>query len=347
MKRALPMKCALSMAALAACIWWTPARAELEALDDVPAATLLLPYFEVDIQDPNGAETVFSIHNVDPGPVLAHLTLWTDRAIPTLAFDVYLTPYDVEEINLRDIFDGRYPNASVLSCDGEPTQIAGSLEDTLAGTTGQPLERLDGLCAGSSRGDGVARGYLTIDAVRCEDGFPAGTGGVAGIIVSTPANVLWGDYRLVHRTDGVAVGELLVALERVEAGQESFPRIWGARYLAVPGAHTDLIIWRDVNSNGSGFECGPPTTAPAPEGGIVIFDDAEDAFEPVDGLPELTAARVRVGTDLMTPYTSGWIYLNLERLGTEGGYVTALQFTPPVGVAIRGVDLSAGEPTDQ
>ena len=32
-----------------------PARAEIGTIDDVPAATLLLPYFEVDLNDPLAA----------------------------------------------------------------------------------------------------------------------------------------------------------------------------------------------------------------------------------------------------------------------------------------------------
>jgi hypothetical protein len=39
------------------------ARAELCAQDAVPAATLLLPYFEVDVTHPSGVTTVVSINN--------------------------------------------------------------------------------------------------------------------------------------------------------------------------------------------------------------------------------------------------------------------------------------------
>src|ERR1044071_8165429 len=56
-------------------------------IDDVPAATLLLPYFEVDIANPNGVTTLFSINNASATAVLAHVTVWTDQSVPALDFD--------------------------------------------------------------------------------------------------------------------------------------------------------------------------------------------------------------------------------------------------------------------
>ncbi|HXO29718.1 MAG TPA: hypothetical protein VOA80_20365, partial [Thermoanaerobaculia bacterium] len=40
-----------------------PAMAVICTIDAVPAATLLLPYFEVDLNNPNGLTTLFSINN--------------------------------------------------------------------------------------------------------------------------------------------------------------------------------------------------------------------------------------------------------------------------------------------
>ncbi len=39
----------------------SPAHAVICTIDAVPAATLLLPYFEVNLSDPNGLTTLFSI----------------------------------------------------------------------------------------------------------------------------------------------------------------------------------------------------------------------------------------------------------------------------------------------
>src|SRR5688500_18550261 len=70
-----------------------------------PAATLLLPYFEVDINSPagTGETTIFTITNVSNLPQVAHITLWTDFSYPVIDFNVYLTGYDVQSINLYDV----------------------------------------------------------------------------------------------------------------------------------------------------------------------------------------------------------------------------------------------------
>jgi hypothetical protein len=66
-----------------------------------PAATLLLPYFEVDLGTAGvGRTTVFSITNVSPYAQVAHVVLYTDWSFPVLDFNLYLTGYDVQAINL-------------------------------------------------------------------------------------------------------------------------------------------------------------------------------------------------------------------------------------------------------
>jgi hypothetical protein len=67
-----------------------------------PAATLLLPYFEVDLKAP-ATTTLFTLQNVSPSPVIANVTLWTDWGYAALSFPVYLTGYDVQGINLFDV----------------------------------------------------------------------------------------------------------------------------------------------------------------------------------------------------------------------------------------------------
>src|SRR6476620_6601280 len=49
-----------------------------------PAATLLLPYFEVDIAKPvtDATNTIFSIINTSRSRHLARVTIWTDYAHP-------------------------------------------------------------------------------------------------------------------------------------------------------------------------------------------------------------------------------------------------------------------------
>src|SRR5947208_2096678 len=98
MKRATLCLALLGLLALG-----SQAGAVICATDDVPGATLLLPYFEVDGANANGVTTLFSINNASATAVLAHVTVWTDLSFPVLDFNVYLTGYDVQSINLRDI----------------------------------------------------------------------------------------------------------------------------------------------------------------------------------------------------------------------------------------------------
>jgi hypothetical protein len=69
-----------------------------------PAATLLLPYFEVDVNPTvQGQTTLFTITNVTRFPQIAHVTVWTDWSFPVLDFNIFLTGYDVQPINLYDV----------------------------------------------------------------------------------------------------------------------------------------------------------------------------------------------------------------------------------------------------
>src|SRR4051794_5120299 len=68
-----------------------------------PAATLLLPYFEVDLAATGEQTTLFTITNVSRYSQIAHVTLWTDWSFPVLTFNIFLAGYDVQSINLRDI----------------------------------------------------------------------------------------------------------------------------------------------------------------------------------------------------------------------------------------------------
>jgi hypothetical protein len=99
--------------------------AELCTIDAVPAATLLLPYFEVGLQptDPalgagdfaddqaaTNVDTLFSINNASSAPTIAHVSFWGDWSQPTIDFDVFLTGYDVATVSLADVFN----NGSLL-----------------------------------------------------------------------------------------------------------------------------------------------------------------------------------------------------------------------------------------
>jgi hypothetical protein len=175
-------------------------------IDNVPAATLLLPYFECDLGatlgtgNPNGVNTLFSVNNASSTAQLAHVTIWSDQSVPVLDFDIYLTGYDVQTLSICDILvNGRLPQtgSGTTTAANEPGSPLGSFSGpdvvfpNCNTTTAPPLppvyaipainaqfrlhlqqlltgkkSTVDGTCAGVNYGDNIARGYITIDDVN-------------------------------------------------------------------------------------------------------------------------------------------------------------------------------------
>jgi hypothetical protein len=67
-----------------------------------PAATLLLPYFEVETAT-RSVDTFFTVVNTSYLPQIAHVVVWTDWSYPVLDFNIFLTGYDVQPISMYDV----------------------------------------------------------------------------------------------------------------------------------------------------------------------------------------------------------------------------------------------------
>jgi hypothetical protein len=94
------------------------AYANLCAFDPVPASTLLFPFVQYDYDNP-GTTTLFAITNVSEQAQIVHITIWTDYSVAILDFNVVLTGYDVQTINIRDILrDGFLPTYDPLGEGG-------------------------------------------------------------------------------------------------------------------------------------------------------------------------------------------------------------------------------------
>lgn len=234
--RLLPAALCLSLAAFAA----SPATAVIGTVDDVPAATLLLPYFEVALDDSNGVNTVLSINNASAAAVLAHVVLWSDLSVPVLDFNIYLTGYDVAQVSLREVLSGHLPlsastgqdptdalsprglfsqDVNFPDCTGQlptPALPANFVDHLRRSLTGQSSPVFGGFCAGRAYGDQIARGYVTVDTVsRCTLRFPGDAGyfAPAGTGDATIENVLWGDYFFTNPAQNFAQGDTLVHIE--------------------------------------------------------------------------------------------------------------------------------------
>ncbi len=175
----------VAIAVLVALSPGTP-RAEICSIDPVPGATLLLPYFEVDIGDAEGlgVNTVFTVSNAGPAPTIAHITLWTDWSYGTVDFDIFLAGYDTVTVDLfqvigngnlpvtadeqNDPADTISPNGGNPDWDGsfsfcadifpfpQPVITGGLLDRVQNGHSGYPVPSLNDDCAGEGlNGAGV------------------------------------------------------------------------------------------------------------------------------------------------------------------------------------------------
>jgi len=347
----LALSLALALVALAG-----TARAEIGTADAVPAATLLLPYFEVDLGNPDGVNTIITINNASASAGLAHVTLWTDESIPTLNFDLYLTGYDVQRIDLRDVFagnlpvtadDGADPTDSGLPTTGISNQgpLSQDINFPTVGAPAGPCDeatvysnpelrkaqrrhlrrahtgRRSGIlngCVGSSYGDRIARGYITVDSIsQCTTENPNGPNYFV-LPIADKRNILWGDYEYVHPAQNARDGGTMVHVEACNgplyvgngAGlcpfapgdytfygrlvgfvgtdqREPLATTFATRYMngGLFNGGTDVVVWRDtkepnVGKNAKhGCQGQRPDWFPLDEGEVVAFDEQEDPTE--------------------------------------------------------------------
>jgi hypothetical protein len=228
-----------------------------------PAATLLLPYFEVDMSAAPGVgdTTSFTVTNVSQYPAIAHVTIWTDWSFPVLDFNIFLTGYDVQSINLYDIIvrgviAGTSSDSDVgaRSLDTDVSASGADLDLTncnrLATRVGSLLPALqsalvDGVypgcnTVGTNQPDGRARGYITIDvANECSTSLPTDAGYFTSEILFD--NVLVGDYQQIDPANNFAQGGPMVHIRAIPEGGEpgalftNFDRTFYSRYQAQTG----------------------------------------------------------------------------------------------------------------
>jgi hypothetical protein len=205
-----------------------------------PAATLLLPYFEVDFRSPasTAISTIFSVQNTSPQPQLANVTIWTDWGYPVVNFSLFLTGYDVQPISLYDVIargiiapprgtssntpvptnptagstplantanPNFLPDAAASCGDGKlsgviPAPLLIYLQDLLS--TGKTSSSLPS-CGGTQVGGAHAHavGYITVDVVAdCTIKNPASSDYFSTVLLFD--NVLTGDYQIVNPVTG-------------------------------------------------------------------------------------------------------------------------------------------------
>jgi hypothetical protein len=206
-----------------------------------PAATLLVPYFDVNLENAQEDDTLWTITNVSNLPQIAHVTVWTDRSFPVLDFNIFLTGYDVQAISMFDILgngqiappsgttsdsdvgdrsadNDANPLLDITNCDRLAFNIpAPSLATIVTALTTGLYPGCGTTRIGNLQPDGHARGYVTIDVSEsCGTDLP-----VDPLYYTTEIlfdNVLIGDYQQVDRANNFAQGNPLVHIRAIPEG---------------------------------------------------------------------------------------------------------------------------------
>ena len=321
-----------------------------------PGATVLIPHFEVDPDDVGGRNTIVTLQNTSATAMLVNTTLWTDYGVPTAHFLIYLTGYDQETINLYDVFQRYTPRTASVGQDPTDTispkgdisqdinfaSCTGLLPDAQTGlvdtslvqahTGGPSLEYFGGLCGGRNYGDGIARGYITMDTVNnCTPRVPGDPGYIESDV--TFQNVLAADYTLIDPASGRRSTQTAVHVEADPSNslvngagdrtfyarltgnsgadrREALPTAFAGRTL---GGQTSVEYWRDPGSVVAPFTCGnTPAPYPLPQRAVAVYNDNGGNFAAPTGnlFPYATGTTTGSALSLTQPF--GWMFANLN-----------------------------------
>jgi hypothetical protein len=216
----------------------------------LPAATLLLPYFEVDLLSRDGETTLFTVTNVTHKEQIAHVTLWTDHSYPVLGFDLYLTGYDTQSINLRDVLKGRIappngtgsgrtdggeysdPNSALdlVHCSELPSAIPATTVAYMQTALTRGTVSTPSACNNVGDFHFQAIGYVTIDAVgSCGTLTPPDPAYYTSLRFD---NVFVGDYQQVNSAMNSAQGGPLVHIRAIpdDGAEVNLPRTFYGRF---------------------------------------------------------------------------------------------------------------------
>ena len=219
------------------------AHAALCTPDSVPAATLLVPYFETCQDCPaSQRDTRIAVFNLGAAPRLARVTLWSNAAVPVFAFDLYLQGYAQQEFSIDALLrQGTLPvsgrgvsepgreaeaeadfpgcNAGSDPAGGAPVYVPLDAAARIALRTAL-LGQADagtGLCSAVDDDLASITGFATADLVDRCNAPRAGEPGFAAALVD--ANVLAGRALITNVTQNFEAAVPVVAIEAADAGQ--------------------------------------------------------------------------------------------------------------------------------
>lgn len=211
--------------------------------DDVPANTLLFPFFKVDPVHAGflSQDTLLTITNTSAFAQFVHVSLWDRHSDHQLNFNVVLTHHDVFSCSMWDLILGGLGCLGAQAPSPAPQQVINALT-VCAGPTGlsQPIQNPnfppnDPLFLVCPLGQHeLLVGYVTADIVSLpttanpgDPGYPLGIGLIndaLGVPADGGSNVLIGHQYLVNLPAGDASGFNAVGIEWVTQNS-SYPAI--------------------------------------------------------------------------------------------------------------------------
>lgn len=258
----------------------------------MPAATLLLPYFEVEVAKPpaTARTTLFTVINTSNQPQIAKVTLWTDYSYPVLEFQIFLTGYDVQAINLWDVLargvllgssnrstpgsrslltNAKFLPDATATCGNLPGQLPPSILADIQNAFSVGTNTACGSSRIGSANAPLVVGYATIDLVAtCRYGFITEGATFDTLLYD---NVLTGDWQLLNpdpASGNFASGTPLVHLRAIPEGgsageriETNLPYTFYDRFGGAPRRFTDrrqplpsAFAARYIQGGASGFD---------------------------------------------------------------------------------------------
>jgi hypothetical protein len=175
-------------------------------IDNRPAATLLVPYFQASFNPDltvlgtgaNALDTLVTIGNASSAPMIAHVNVFNERSILVLDFNIALTGFDIQSFSVASVLRGNLPQTPVLTthavsandaCQRNPSAaVYPAANGYLRVRPGAPATALDNTLATTLYPSGpfpTAFLQQVVDSLdRTADSLGCGSGTVDGVITN-------------------------------------------------------------------------------------------------------------------------------------------------------------------
>lgn len=333
--------------AVAVMLSGSPAQAKICVLDNVPAATLLVPYIDqpLDACDDLDQTSSITVQNHSTAARRAKFTIWSNLGVPVFQKDVIIQGGGSQEFAFGQLLcTGSISELSIALSDAQLAHLQAYLSGRASPTTGD--------CASITHRQDVAQAYVTVDHILQETSLtPANSGYYSDTVIGRD-NAFTGHYRLIDIFNNFAQRFPAVSIEATPQGDPTFvdgsttfygryngtsaadgreplPTAHAARFDLSGDQVSSLYVWREADGSASPVACDQaPSWYPLrhnDKNALVEVDSAgrSDFVEPTDAFPVATQ-RVDLEMNASPPnlpmsYTSGWLRMILQHDDTAYG----------------------------